>query len=38
MQKDYNEPQVRYLKSKQASEKTKTDELKASAAVLYCNI
>ena len=37
-QKDYNEPQVRYLKSKQASEKTKADEWTASAAVLYCNI
>ena len=37
-QKDYNEPQVRYLKSKQASEKTKADEWMASAAVLYCNI
>ena len=38
VQKDFNEPQVRHLKSKQASEKTKADELLASATVLYYNI
>ena len=38
MQKDFNEPQVRHLKSTLACEKTKADELKASAAVLCCNI